>query len=135
MAWFWDAVFEILEWSYKIGQNNLVWLNEKFGQILGWFLSFFAWLFSWIVAHVEPMFRAFAWGILEGVVALVGYYEPPAVFNQFNQNWSAIPWSEINFFLGPFEVVYGFTVIMSVVTVKFVMRWFPYFGAAFRSPS
>jgi hypothetical protein len=59
----------------------------------------------------------------------------PQALQDFPANWAAVPWSQMSFWLAPFEIGYGATVIVGGQALKFVLRWIPFVGAAFRVPS
>lgn len=99
--------------------------------MLGVFVNILAWVFSML----SPLAR-------KGIVTFLDYFEialnflpVPDFIAVAHAHWAAMPWSELGFFLGPFEVGFGFSLIFGAALLKFFLRLLPGIGVLWRSPS
>jgi hypothetical protein len=84
---------------------------------------------------MDPLARALIDNFVEKVSAMMADVPVPDALANFNSQWAAVPWSQMAFWLEPFQVPYGLTVITGAQISKFTLRWVPYLGRAFMAPS
>jgi hypothetical protein len=109
------------------------WLLTLFGQFLGWIAGIIVDVLAWLLDMIGPISRKilYAWG--QGVADMLGAIPVPTWLSQFQSHWDAMPWGHIGYFLAPFEVEFGLTLLTAVAFTKWFMRVIPFIGVMFRA--
>ena len=135
-----------MEWLYNWLQAFVDWLfgllsafGELIANLIGDFLGLIAgllfWVFAWVFESFDAILRRIFWHLKDILIDLFQFLPVPDWLGTIQAKWSAIPWSTISYYADPFEIDYGLTLIFSVTALKFGLRYLPFLGRAFMSPS
>lgn len=115
-----------------------LWL-DFFTGTLGWLWSklfaVMAYMWDWAWSNFSPILKAWAY---EQAVATGQMFEAlpvPQVLQDFPAQWAAVPWASIGFWIEPFQIEYGATVILGVQLLRLTLRWIPFLGRGFMAGS
>jgi hypothetical protein len=139
MQWLADLLTSL--WDKVVELNT--WLAEQMLQVMWDGLTYqliqlqrlVAYLFGQIWAMWGDAVKALAYKEAVEIGHFLEMVPVPQALADLPSNWAAVPWGQMGFWLGPFEVGYGATVIIGAQVTKLVLRWIPVVGAAFRAPS
>lgn len=137
-----DWVLPVLQSIWDVGAtivsattDALGWFGEQFGRLTGWLVGVILAVFGWLLDSVGALMRIWAKALVLGIGEALSLLPVPAFVTDLQGRWNAVPWSSVSYFLGPFEVAYGFTVTISARVLKFFLRVVPWVGVMWRSPS
>lgn len=92
------------------------WVVDKFNELIAWFHDWFITAVKWVWSM---LLDAAAW-IIEQLPAIPGA-------DQAGQAFANVP-ASVLFFLDPFQLPFGITVVLSALTLRFLIRRLPIVG-------
>lgn len=125
----------MLEWLAAALKQLLDWLAYAVSYLAGHAAALLFWMLAWFWDNLEHFLKKlFEYGA-EAFSTTLALLEVPDFVLELQSSWDAVPWGEMGFYLEPFEIGYGLTVITGSAVLKFGLRIIPMFGVLFRSPS
>lgn len=118
-----------------LAESAVEFLGAVVGELLGALVALVAAVLSWLVSGLDLVVRSVVAGLLPGFEAVFSQLPVPSFVSGFGAAWAAVPWGHVAYFLAPFEIQYGATVLFGSWLLKFSLRVFPIIGVMFRAPS
>lgn len=106
---------------------------QLIGQLLGIFFGFVWFLLSWLLGALGYLFKHVSMGFARAFGELMQFVPVPPFLDALQGTWTSIPWANLSYFAGIFEIGYGLTVISTSYVIKFGLRFIPFVGKGFRS--
>lgn len=122
----------MFDWVYKFSQDFAAWFVKLFADLLGKLIALLLDVFMWVLDFLGPIVRIALLQLSVGVSGILAQVPVPSFVFDFQSKWDAVPWSTIGFFLAPFQVEYGFTVVFAATLLRFVLRIVPFIGRMWR---
>jgi hypothetical protein len=82
---------------------------------------------SWLWGMVKDFFLWVLDGLVDFLVAILNLIPVPDFLDDLGDNWSNLS-GAVGYWVGPFELGYGVTVILSAYAARFVLRRIPFIG-------
>ena len=125
----------MLEWLSAALKQLLDWLAYAIGEVLGGMAAVLFWILQWVWDNLEHFLKKLAEHGARAFKEMLALIEVPDFISELESAWNAVPWSQLAYYLEPFEVDYGFAVITGAAVLKFSLRMIPFVGVLWRSPS
>ena len=120
------------QWFKDVFQLLFDGLKYLVESILGFFWDKTIQILKWLWELVDPALRWVAEQIYHAVKAGLNFIPVPDFIQNIEGYWNAIPWAEIGYFLEPFKVGTGVTIILSAYIIRFGLKVLPWVGGMFR---